>query len=505
MRAALLLLALSACADYNFQKEEEETPITMPVLQIEPPLLDFGAAAEGEPVQRTITLRNAGTAGLRVFGVEAVGSPAFSMIPGEFPQDLAPGESLSVPVYFSAVNVEHEATLFIESSDPETPLAEVPMVGEGLIPRLIVAPLQGQFGPVGVGCQDALTFSMTSVGNAPVTVSQLVSTGAGFVVRPPSLPFTLQPGDFRTFVVRWTPSALGSAAGRLWVSSDDPADDDSVVLSGLGVVAGELTEEFLQASPTGKTDIFLYVDRSGSMGDDLVNLIGNIGHFSETLAGLETDWQLMVATRDDGCHDGAMIGPQTVDLPDAFYTALDGDTGILTESGLSIARNALRQSARGACNEGFLRPGAHTALLMMSDEPEQSRTHWSSLVAEMQDIAPELTISAIAGPVPGGCETAAPGTGYYEASLATGGTFFSICDDDWGARLESLAAASTGLRNFFPLSRTPVADSVRVLLDGTELTEGWTYVEDLQAVRIAEAPAPGTVISVRYLWDGACE
>ncbi|MBN2801014.1 MAG: choice-of-anchor D domain-containing protein [Deltaproteobacteria bacterium] len=501
---SLTLLLLAGCADYGFYQPKDDDPIILPHLVVEPEVLRFEPQRPGASETLTVTLSNQGDAGLRLYGVERLGSLAFTPMAPEFPQDLAPGASLQVPVRFEAVNLEHDGTLLIESDDPEHPSLEVPVLGEGLIPRLLVAPASGDFGPTGVGCEGHRSYSLTSVGNTAVTVDALVNTGLGFSLTGPSFPLVLQPDDARTFTVRFEPTVAGSHSGRVWVSSDDPADDDSVFLTGQGVVPGEVRESFLQGPVTGNADIFLYVDRSGSMGDDIDNLLANIMAFSDTLSALDSDWQLMVATRDSGCHNGAFINAETEDLYEAFYAALDGNAGMLTESGLSIARNALDLTALGECNEGFLRPGAHTSVILVSDEPEQSRSPWSSLVGQMEEAAPGLSISAVAGPVPDGCATAAPGTGYYQATLATGGTFLSICEEDWGTRLEQLASASTGRQSFFPLTQAPDPESISVYLDGTELLEGWRYVPSLQAVRLDDPPEVGQTVEVRYLWEGEC-
>ena len=48
--------------------------------------------------------------------------------------------------------------------------------------------------------------------------------------------------------------------------------------------------------------------------------------------------------------------------------------------------------------------------------------------------------------VPDGCDSADPGFGYYEATTLTGGLFLSICNNDWGPTLTSLAELAVDLQ-----------------------------------------------------------
>ncbi len=66
----------------------------------------------------------------------------------------------------------------------------------------------------------------------------------------------------------------------------------------------------------------------------------------------------------------------------------------------------------------------------VSDEPEQSvnpYTYYVSLFQGMKADPDDVVIHAVAGDYPGGCGSASAGTGYYEATVATGGVFLSIC------------------------------------------------------------------------------
>ncbi len=159
------------------------------------------------------------------------------------------------------------------------------------------------------------------------------------------------------------------------------------------------------------SDILFYVDQSGSMGDDRQDLTDNFERFVDIMDEVLNDYQIIVATKDDGCHNGTFITPSTVNPQQEFYNAAFGRAGQLTEAGLSIALHALQQTGSGDCNEGFGRDEAKVMPVLVSDEPEQSQASWTQLVSDIVALEPTTSISAIAGPVPMGCRTAAPGTG----------------------------------------------------------------------------------------------
>ena len=118
---------------------------------------------------------------------------------------------------------------------------------------------------------------------------------------------------------------------------------------------------------------------------------------------------------------------------------------------------------------------------------------------------------AIAGDYPSGCGGggggADYGAGYYEASLATGGTFLSICATDFGSHLETLAEGSAQALNAFGLSDTPVPETIGVKIDGITTTVGWSYNATDNAVEFESdyVPEGGSTVEINYAVNGGCE
>ena len=123
----------------------------------------------------------------------------------------------------------------------------------------------------------------------------------------------------------------------------------------------------------------------------------------------------------------------------------------------------------GLSQADWLRDDASLHLVGISDEPEQSSGSYADYIAAFQALKddPDLvTLHAIGGPLPSGCATADPYTGFYEATVATDGLFLSLCTSDWGGHLTALAEATTANLSSFPLTEWPVPDTIEVRVDG---------------------------------------
>jgi hypothetical protein len=194
------------------------------------------------------------------------------------------------------------------------------------------------------------------------------------------------------------------------------------------------------------------------------------------------------------------------------------------EMGLEASFRALTtQIAPGGWNEGFYREEALLSVIIVSDEidhaGESDPLGWFSC----QGIQPDeyvpwlgynlkgpgsedrVFFTGIVGDRPGGCQTANnsadEGEGYWEVIDGLDGSFLSLCAPDWGSFLYELGLEASGMKRSFPLRRVPADGSVRVSLDGVEVTEGWTYerVPNSVVFDVDHVPAELAVVQVHYL------
>jgi hypothetical protein len=181
--------------------------------------------------------------------------------------------------------------------------------------------------------------------------------------------------------------------------------------------------------------------------------------------------------------------------------------GYYTESLLTVASQAIEKTDGGECNQGFMRTDALLHIILVSDEPEQSSGSWSSYVSQIQakkGSTANVKISAIAGDYPGGCGSAAAGTGYYEAVQATGGEFLSICSN-WASMVEALADASVQLSEY-ELSHRPDPDTIVVRVNGTQDTNSWYFEPTANSVIFSTAiPEGGDTVRITYSALANCD
>ncbi|WP_353063329.1 choice-of-anchor D domain-containing protein [Tunturibacter psychrotolerans] len=91
------------------------------------------------------------------------------------------------------------------------------------------------FGSVTVNSSGTQSLTLTSSGTAPVTVSSASVSGTGFSLVGGTLPATLSPNQTLTLQVKFAPTATGSAAGSLTISSNSASGSTRTVsLSGTG-------------------------------------------------------------------------------------------------------------------------------------------------------------------------------------------------------------------------------------------------------------------------------
>ncbi|HJN76489.1 MAG TPA: choice-of-anchor D domain-containing protein [Myxococcota bacterium] len=485
----LFIAGLGAdCSDQKIHKiDTGDDTDAAPLLVVDPLTFDFGDFRAGEGDSVEVTIRNEGTLTLDLYNVTLEGDAGFVLDASGLDRELSPDEETTVAVTFTAQSLEHEGRVVIESSDPAANRSVVELLGHGLIPALYVWPSPYDFGKAEPDCTRDGEIYLKNIGRETLELYSIAQIGDYFEpdFTDITLPLSLEPDETLTLPLSWTPDDYVEYEGELWIDSN--AQDPVVNETGQGADGEDYVDEYVQPI-SGKVDIMFYVDQSCSMDDDKVAMSSKFTDFIEELEDLEADYQVMVVTADDGCHNLQMIDSDTANKDEVFQQAVNGNSGMFTEAGLTISKHAVERSVPGGCNSEFLRESSTVSLVLISDEPEQSppEHHYTVVLGAILAAAPSTYVSAVAGPLPEGCEsggqTADAGYGYYEATQATGGLFLSICDLDWGEKLSKLAEAATRVKlaEFFYLAEEEVEpNSIHVYVDGEEVFD-WTY-EDIDA------------------------
>ncbi len=207
--AAALALSAAACGP---------DPGTISVsgrLALSPERLDFGDVPVFSKRTQQLELYNQGGAPLQLIGLSlSIGDGGegggFSL--GEYAHSIEPAGQLLLDVSFQPERVGvFTAVLAVESGDPERPRIEVQLSGESSVAAALeVEPAELQFGEVCEGGESTASFTIRSVGNAPLELQAI-----GFSEETPAASFTylsstrtpteIAPGEALTFTLRFSP------------------------------------------------------------------------------------------------------------------------------------------------------------------------------------------------------------------------------------------------------------------------------------------------------------
>ena len=276
--------------------------------------------------------------------------------------------------------------------------------------------------------------------------------------------------------------------------------DIDIPLSGSGVNHAQITEHFDQVLPSS-VDILFAVDRSCSMADRINILTEDISAFIEPLQQGGVDYHLAAVVDDDGCINGSNIYiDNSFDNTQAQSTIEDmielgSAYGTNTELAFSLWEDSLYQSITSSgCNYGFLRDQSDLMLIGFSDEPEQSPSDWNYYISLFESIVDNnFIIGGVGGDNNNTCPVAEPYHGIIEATQATNGPFFPICDENAISDLaefiiENIAQTSV------TLSKEPIEETIIVQNNGTPQD----FVYDAQSNQVIVSIEGITDLEINY-------
>ncbi len=207
-----------------------------------PPNRDFGLfPASGEPLEKTYTLVNGGSADLDLGStpVRLKGDSAFTVVAQPTATSLQPGESDTFTIRYTPVTSRGQevARVFVSASDPALAHHRFWVKGRARTPSDIL--VRGNhsniaagattarnqdftdFGPATVGESVTHRFFLFNNGHDPLTLGDIALTGSGdfALTRPPRDVIGANGSTF--FEVTFTPGATGAHNATVTVTSDD--------------------------------------------------------------------------------------------------------------------------------------------------------------------------------------------------------------------------------------------------------------------------------------------
>lgn len=395
-----------------------------------------------------------------------------------------------------------------------------PVVAE---PDILVEPSELEWPTTGVNCVEEQLVTVTNVGAGPLTLDSTYAEGdAAWTAELRT--DTLQPGESVSFLVQFSPTASGEVEGDVIVLSDDP-DQPEVTVPTIGRGASEAltSDAFIQeAAPI---DVLWVIDNSGSMGQEQTRVATAISAFFSWFTTLNLDYHMGVITTDvvNPLHSGHLVGsPIYIDssTPSAEAELAEaiavGTEDMGDESGLAAVELALSEPLVSTDNAGFLRDGAHLAIIVLSDEPEHSAAdaaHYVTFLQGLKTDPDDILVSAIVGDYGVGCSTtcedapqdAQAGDKYLDVVTAFSGVAASICECELEAALDEIGMETTRYIRSFVLSEVPTDPTAIVVYVDSEETTDFTFVAVTNEIVFGTPPLNGSEVVVRYPTSIACE
>ena len=189
-------------------------------------------------------------------------------------------------------------------------------------------------------------------------------------------------------------------------------------------------------------DVVLFVDPSGSMGQETAAVTSKLNAFAADLTDQGVDHHIVLIGKSTACCELCVPGPL------GGKDCSNGDKLLLVVEYVSSTLGLYRLVSEWGKYVDFLRKDASHHFVAVTDDESAKTAEWfiTEIGKKLASVgfAPQWTFHSIVGtgevPVKG-CASAAKAGKVYEAlSKDSGGMLSPICADDWDAKLATLAS-----------------------------------------------------------------
>ncbi|NQT34250.1 choice-of-anchor D domain-containing protein, partial [bacterium] len=238
----------SPCIDAGDPDADEDPDVTtadmgalylhqeaVPDIVVEPDTLNFGDVLVGQvSAPAILTISNVGREDLTVRH-PYVEHDYFYPDMDEWSRVVEPGNSFETEAFFAPGETgDFEATLIIPSDDPDEAEVTVYMFGTGIAPIIVVDPEALDFGEVVIDQTARLTLTISNIGTAELTISDITMVGQTFLSAIDG-EVVIEPNESYDLPVSFTPPDEGEFLGTLTIHSNALNNDTlDIPLSGIG-------------------------------------------------------------------------------------------------------------------------------------------------------------------------------------------------------------------------------------------------------------------------------
>ena len=225
------------------------TTTTAAELTATPSSIAFGSVAVGSEETQTIKLANTGSAAVAIAKVASSGT-GVSVSGMTAPMTLNGGQSTTLTVTYkptSAATLAGSVSITSNASDPSMVIG---ITATATSSTLAATPSSFSFGSVVVGSDTTQTIRLQNIGTSQVTISSLTPSVANVTISGITLPAKLAPGTSATLTAAYKPTAAGSVAGKITVTSTAVGSPTMIDFSGTAGAAS------IQLTPSATSLIF---------------------------------------------------------------------------------------------------------------------------------------------------------------------------------------------------------------------------------------------------------
>lgn len=201
-----------------------ESPVPVfPLINANPPAIDFGTVSSTQAATTPLTISNAGGSDLILSNIVDPAAPFSILDKPALPAVIPPGQSLVLTVRFAPTGAQgFSGSVSISSNDPFNGTIAVPLSGIGTgtpVPNLELTSTFLTF----TSASSTAPFEVANTGNADLLVSTISQPGAPFTISGiPALPATLKPGEEIVLTIIFSPPTLGVFSREFRILCNDP-------------------------------------------------------------------------------------------------------------------------------------------------------------------------------------------------------------------------------------------------------------------------------------------
>ncbi|MBD3183108.1 choice-of-anchor D domain-containing protein [Candidatus Poribacteria bacterium] len=260
--------------------------VPRPDIRIYPASVDYSQVDVGSSQTRNIRIYNDGDAKL---WISTITSSSSQFIILDNP-DVEAGEMKQLRVRFTPVSAGNkQATITINSNDPDESVVNVELMGEGVVPpapEIRINPASLDFGDVDLSQSVTKKFRIYNDGEAALNITSITSSNSQFTIL--DNPSTIAVDGLSDVRVKFIPSSAGTKTASVVIASNDPDESSKVVpVQGVGIPApvpdinvSPVSLNFGQVGVGAQMDKALRIYNEGDAVLNISSITSNSNHFT---------------------------------------------------------------------------------------------------------------------------------------------------------------------------------------------------------------------------------